>query len=106
MTQNRFRSRRSRIGPKKERTGWQTISQVWTASRKYVFRTLIIATVLGGLYGGWIGVQQSPYFLVREVSIRSIPHLDDQGVLKRVGLDQKINIFTFDEGAAQVALLP
>ena len=32
-------------------------------------------------FGAWVAVQQSPYFMVREVSIRSIPHLDDQGVL-------------------------
>ncbi len=105
MAGNRYRGRRSQVTTDVFARVFD--GSVWLlANSRKAMRTILIVSMLGSLgYATWIAVQRSPYFLVRHVAIESIPHLSEQDTLARAGLDTRINIFQFDPGAAQRALL-
>ena len=106
MGLNRYRLRRRKVArPASTRSTLDTFVSVWRVVGPVLRVSVIIAAVAGILYGSWTAVLRSPYFLVRNVDVQSIPHLSDADALKIVGLDKKTNIFSFDAARAQVNLL-
>ncbi|MEE2756307.1 MAG: FtsQ-type POTRA domain-containing protein [Myxococcota bacterium] len=71
-----------------------------------VVRILLTMTLVAGLgYGAWKTVLNSPYFVIRNVQIESIPQLSDEAVLSTINVGSNSNIFRFDAAQAQVNLL-
>ncbi|MGC6416914.1 MAG: cell division protein FtsQ/DivIB [Bradymonadia bacterium] len=102
---NRYRPRR--------RFEWNDTVGIAIDSGLFMFRflrpvvraSLMLVLILGLGYGAWQAVLSSPYFVIRNVDIESIPQLDDEEVLARMNVVPNTNIFRFDAPQAQVNLL-
>ncbi|MEE2787955.1 MAG: FtsQ-type POTRA domain-containing protein [Myxococcota bacterium] len=100
MATNRFKGRRlksmkSRLLEMMEHFDWMVhLGRVSARS------ALVLAAIFTLGFIVYTAVLDSPYFLVRHVSIQTIPQLSESDVLIQAGLDAKTNIFSVD--AAQV----
>jgi len=105
MAINRYRARRKKA--------WQDSAGGFVDSAsaclkvvRPVLRVSLVLLALGGLgYGAWSAILTSPYFMVRNISIQTIPQMNESEVLQRVGLSERSNIFAFDPAQGQVNLL-
>ncbi len=72
--------------------------------RHSVAGAVIVGVAVGACEAGWVLVQRSSYFNIRQVEANETPHLDRSAIINLVGLEGPINIFKFDTLAAEEAL--
>ena len=102
---NRYRLRRRKVMRQSPGRKLDTMVSAWRVIGPILRVSVIVAAVVGIGYGSWTAVLNSPYFLVRNVQVESIPHITEAEVLEMAGLERKTNIFSFDAVSAQVNLL-
>lgn len=56
-------------------------------------------------WGGWTWAKRTPYFTLRQIEIAATPNVPEDVARGLMGLDQPVNAFDFDPGAARLRLL-
>mgnify|MGYP006153245845 CR=1 FL=1 len=105
MSINRHRARRKKAW-QDSAGGVVDAAGVCLKYARPLLKTGLILLTLGGIaFGAWSAILTSPYFMVRNISIQTIPQMTDAEVLERVGLAEQGNIFVFNSAQGQVNLL-
>jgi cell division septal protein FtsQ len=61
---------------------------------------LLVVTVRAA----WNAARRSPYFLIRQIDVGAVAHVDGDELVRMIGLDRPTSIFAFDASAAERTL--
>ena len=96
MGTNRFKGRRLKALRIRISEAFENFDWMIHFGRLSVRSGLALAALLTLGFVIYTAVLESPYFLIRHVSIQTIPQLTESEVLAQAGLDAHTNIFSFD----------
>lgn len=105
MGRNRFKGKANPDGAPRFATLGMLARSAWRVARPILVAGLVIGSLSGLGVAAWHAVLRSPYFVIRQIDAEGSTHLTRDEVIARVGLESPVNVFRFEVGTAEDALL-